>query len=279
MKAVDGGKNGPGVFQTIINQIPPHDFFAEVFCRSCAITRRKRRASTNVVVDIDRAVTEMALRDPELAGCSIVNTDALTWLNVFKQECARFPSVQALIYCDPPYLMEARSIQRDIYRHEFGSAGEHKALLDLLKELPCMVMLSGYRSELYDYELCGWRRIDYQTTTRGGPVIESLWCNFPEPTELHDYKYFGSDYRERTRIKRKVARWKNKLSKMSLLERAALIEALAGPSASSGAAACSSVESDTDCRRSTSFPALAAVSAGSGADRSANVTTDSASGE
>jgi hypothetical protein len=46
------------------------------------------------------------------------------------------------------------------------------------------VMLSGYRSPLYDRELAGWARHDLpvKSNTAGGETkntkVECLWCNF-----------------------------------------------------------------------------------------------------
>lgn len=51
--------------------------------------------------------------------------------------------------------------------------------------------------------------------------------NYPEPLELHDYRYLGRDFRERERIKRKKQRWKQKLSTMPALERYAILSELA----------------------------------------------------
>jgi hypothetical protein len=69
-------------------------------------------------------------------------------------------------------------------------------------------------------------RIDYQANTRRGMVDESLWLNFPVPNTLHDYRHLGDDYRERERIKRKIARWKGKFAGMDRLERRAIIAAI-----------------------------------------------------
>ena len=62
--------------------------------------------------------------------------------------------------------------------------------------------------------------------TRGGKRTEVLWCNFREPTELHDYRYYGRDYRERERVGRKRARWLRRLSEMPVLERRLIESAL-----------------------------------------------------
>ena len=39
--------------------------------------------------------------------------------------------------------------------------------------------------------------------TRGVRLAtEWLWCKFPPPVALHDYRHLGASYRERRRIKR-----------------------------------------------------------------------------
>jgi site-specific DNA-adenine methylase len=48
-----GGKNGAGVYQTIINLMPPHDVYIEPFLGGGAIMRQKRPALLNIGVDLD----------------------------------------------------------------------------------------------------------------------------------------------------------------------------------------------------------------------------------
>ncbi len=50
--------------------------------------------------------------------------------------------------------------------------------------------------------------------------------NYPEPTALHDYKYLGSNFRERERITRKKKRLIKKLKKMPKLERQSMLAAI-----------------------------------------------------
>ena len=87
--------------------------------------------------------------------------------------------------------------------------------------------ISGYWSALYADTLSTWRVCSFQAQTRGGVVTEYLWCNYPAPTALHDYRYLGKDFRERERIKRITTRWVKRLQKMPLLQRQALLAALA----------------------------------------------------
>ena len=53
MMIYPGGKNGAGVFQSIINQMPPHDRYIEPFLGSGAVFRLKSPARVNVGIDID----------------------------------------------------------------------------------------------------------------------------------------------------------------------------------------------------------------------------------
>ena len=81
-----------------------------------------------------------------------------------------------LFYLDPPYLPTTRS--RGKYRHDLTTA-EHRALLEQLKTVQGMVVLSGYPSPLYDELLPGWHRIDRQTRAENShrPRTECLWLN------------------------------------------------------------------------------------------------------
>jgi hypothetical protein len=130
-----------------------------------------------------------------------------------------------LVYCDPPYMRETRSSGR-LYEHEMSDL-DHQRLLRWAIATPCRVMISGYWSKLYGSTLRKWRCSRFQAMTRGGLAEECVWANFPEPDELHDYRYLGEGFRERERIKRKKSRWMARLQRMPLLERRCLLSAIA----------------------------------------------------
>lgn len=149
----------------------------------------------------------------------LIHGDAFEFLSAYSFEGTE------LVYCDPPYMRETRG-PRDIYRCELTDL-QHAELLALLKRLPCYVMISGYFTKLYAVELRAWHAVHYPAMTRGGtPRTEWLWSNFREPVALHDYRFLGSDFRARERIKRKKLRWVNKIRRMPLLERRALLAAI-----------------------------------------------------
>jgi len=222
-----GGKNGSGTFQKIINLMPPHRMYVEPFLGGGAILRAKRPAEVNVGIDLSGVVVEGWRLDPpaEIPNLTILHRDGIAWL----AENATTLGRDCLVYCDPPYLMETRSSHRQLYTFELADRDEHEGLLAVLLGLPCMVMISGYWSEMYATRLADWRVYSFQAMTRGGKLAtEWVWMNFPAPFELHDYRFLGETFRDREQIKRKKLRWRAKLERMPVLERVALLDAIQG---------------------------------------------------
>jgi DNA adenine methylase len=180
-----------GVFRRIIGEMPPHTLYVEPFFGSGAIFWKKRPADRSIVIDQD-AATLATVRDA--AGVIAFCGDASSILPTLN-----LPA-DALVYCDPPYLLSTRKNRR-YYQFEMSDA-DHARLLDVLKALPCYVMISGYDSELYRGALHGWRVCSYRVRTRGRTVDEFLWCNFERPAALHDWRYTGLTWRERYNLKR-----------------------------------------------------------------------------
>jgi DNA adenine methylase len=91
---------------------------------------------------------------------------------------AQFDSPATLFYVDPPYVLKTRAWDhRKIYAHELTDA-EHAELLTQLLAVRGMVLVSGYRSPLYDEFLAGWRRVDVNARAQGNrPRVESLWIS------------------------------------------------------------------------------------------------------
>lgn len=88
-----------------------------------------------------------------------------------------------LHYVDPPYVHATRSekrrntVTRKAYKHELTDAG-HAELARVLRALRGAVVVSGYRSELYDDLYDGWVRVDRAAQADGArPRVECLWFN------------------------------------------------------------------------------------------------------
>lgn len=90
----------------------------------------------------------------------------------------QFDTPATLFYVDPPYVLATRAWDhRKIYAHELTD-DDHRQLLDQLCAVRGMVLLSGYRSELYDTALAGWARHDVHARAQGNRArVESLWLN------------------------------------------------------------------------------------------------------
>ena len=210
-----GGKGGAGTYHTIINLMPPHGTYIETHLGGGAIIRRKKPAPVlNIGIDIDPEVTQMF----SLPGVDVINDDAARFLENYNFCGDEF------VYSDPPYPVETR---KSATRYNFDYTTEqHVELLEILKTLPCMVMISSYWSKLYAKSLAEWNCHSFESQTRRGKAVEWLVYNYPRPTELHDYRYLGDDFRERERIKRKRKRWIGRISKMPTLERNAMLAEL-----------------------------------------------------
>jgi DNA adenine methylase len=205
----NGGKNGSGVYQKIISMMPPHDAYFEMFLGHGAILLNKKPATENFGVEIDGSLADFWAQNKN-AATDIIFADAFDFLQKRK-----FRTTD-LIYLDPPYLKSTRRNKRPIYNFEMMSDAEHIKLLNIILELKCMVMISGYESELYNDYLNSWRKESFQTTDRANNLrTETVWLNFPKTIQLHDYSFLGTNWRERDRIKQKRKRWKQRLLKMN----------------------------------------------------------------
>jgi DNA adenine methylase len=110
-----------------------------------------------------------------LRGVIVENRDACDVMAAHDEE-------RALHYVDPPYLHALRSPAnpsdlKHFYRHELTD-GQHGALLDFLRSLDGMVVLSGYPSPFYDDALPGWRKATVAALADGARErTEVLWIN------------------------------------------------------------------------------------------------------
>ncbi len=229
-----GGKEASGTYQQIVNQIPPHSVYVEPFLGGGAVFRRKLPARVSLLADVDPAVVDQWITQlgiPErssalLAACGlgaqICLADARLLLRQ-NQPWLDYPD--KFIYVDPPYLLETRT-SATRYPHELDEAGHIELLTILTSYQQANIAISTYPNALYAEALYGWRCIEFQSQTRGGTRTERLYMNYPEPTDLHDYRYVGEGYRERERIAKKVRRHVRKLAALPDLERKAILSAL-----------------------------------------------------
>lgn len=110
-----------------------------------------------------------------LRGVVIENRDAIEVMRTHD-------SAETLHYVDPPYVHETRNklqsrTEQTTYKHELDDA-QHMALAEALHELRGMVVVSGYRSAMYDSLYADWYRLDRKALADGaGSRVESVWMS------------------------------------------------------------------------------------------------------
>lgn len=207
------------IFQRLINLMPPHEVYIETHLGGGAVIRNKLPARKNIGLEIDPKVIKKwkAINNQQLF--ELINDDAIKYL-----KCYSFTGKE-LVYCDPPYLRETRKKSDSLYKYEY-TLKQHIELLKVIKSLPCMVLISGYESELYKDSLKDWYTYCFKSKTHHGMATEWVWMNYSPPTELHDYRYLGDNFRQREKIRNKSKRWVRRLKLMPVLERQALLSAI-----------------------------------------------------
>ncbi len=211
-----GGKGG--TYQKYINLMPPHEVYIESHLGGGAIMRYKKTAQRNIGVEIDPEVIEI-WNSRNQTDFELIHGDAISFLKnyLFRGN--------ELVYCDPPYLRETRKKYYPLYKYEY-TLSQHIELLEIIKSLPCMVMISGYESQLYKDSLKRWETHCFQAKTHHGMATEWIWMNYSKPVQLHDYQYLGDNFREREKIKLKLKRWTSRFKSMPAIERQALLSSL-----------------------------------------------------
>ena len=120
---------------------------------------------------IDAAATR--LRGSTTNLVQIEHMDALRLI-------ARYNTPEALIYLDPPYVRSSRK-SGALYRHEMNDEQQ----VQLLKLITCSkakIIISGYRSALYDSYLCNWQTDSILSQTTSTKMAEEMiWMNYEPP--------------------------------------------------------------------------------------------------
>ncbi len=136
---------------------------------------RERAYAANGWVELPELIVQASER---LRGVQIEQRPAVELIS-------RFNSPNVLIYCDPPYVLSSRSGGKRQYKHEMTDQ-DHEELLTALKVHRGPVLISGYRSELYDRALEDWHQETAVTTDQlSRRRKEVLWMNF-EPEQRQE---------------------------------------------------------------------------------------------
>lgn len=250
------------ISQTLVNLMPPHKIYVELFGGGGSVLLRKPRAKLEFYNDLDSAVVNLfrVLRNPEhaaelhrqleltpfareehaaayeptddaieaarrllvrnwmsytargtyqnvgfIGSNNTSDTDkALSWVlwtEHLPQIIERLRGVHienrdaldlitghdtpdTLFYADPPYVAETRSLD-NVYTHEMTNE-QHIALSEALHTVQGKVILSGYRSDLYDTLYADWELTTTKSNygTKGQFREECIWTNYSVPKQL-----------------------------------------------------------------------------------------------
>lgn len=136
---------------------------------------------------VDWIAHDLATVAARLRRAHIVNRDALAIIRrmLGVSEC--------LIYFDPPYTVDQRTRKNGYGEYEV-TKDWHIETAALLNQHAGPVVVSGYRSPLYDGLYDGWRRVERSFQANSGAIrVESLWLNPAalRPLESEQLPLFG----------------------------------------------------------------------------------------
>lgn len=216
----NGGKAGNGTYQAIINHIPKCDVFIDAMVGNGGIFFNLNLPALTIINDIDRSVIDK-YNDASATPGIIVENDHYTGIIAKYDPWHR----KVFFYFDPPYLTETRKSAKRLYKFEWNE-DEHRKFLSMAATVKNDVMISHYPCKLYDQYLKAWNQFDFQSMTRNGLATERIYMNYSKPHILQDYRYLGTDFRDRQRIKRKINRFINKLENLPVSERTGILSAV-----------------------------------------------------
>jgi len=220
-----GGKGQPGVYHTIINQMPPHTLYIEPFLGGGSVMKHKKPAQRSIGLDLHLPALEQfkTAHLPAIAALEIHHGNALDFLK-YGNIMANWRK-ETTIYIDPPYPLGTRSSNQR-YANELTDT-QHLELLDLIKTFKCHVLISTYPNSMYQKQLESWRMVQHKSVASNGEVREeNLYCNFEEPIYLHDDSYIGKNNDKRMDITRRIDRNKRKIMEWPEVERLRFLKEL-----------------------------------------------------
>ena len=137
--------------------------------RKTGFRANSNRSGTTPARDWANYPDPLAAVAERMVGVTVENRDA-------KAVMAAHDGPATLHYVDPPYMPETRDKGGD-YAHEL-TGDQHVELLQFLRTLGGMVVLSGYPSPVYDDLLADWTRVERKALADGARArTEVLWIN------------------------------------------------------------------------------------------------------
>lgn len=222
-----GNKSSSAIYPMIINRIPAHNHWFELYGGSAQITQKLHfpsgvdsslypAAGVNVHVNELHDQVRDLLRDLFPPSVAVTDIPAVQFLQLIQSMCVSgilLPQ-DVFVYLDPPYLHSTRVNGSDYYLHEMEES-DHVSLLEIIQRVDFKVMISHYPCKLYDRMLPDWFMCGTQVATRAEIAVEGMYMNYDiNDYELHDYRYIGYDRTDRQRINRQIGRIASKIDNL-----------------------------------------------------------------
>lgn len=233
-----GGKGAEGIWQWHINNTPPHRVRIVPFAGHCFLSRKMAGCEQIVLCDLDAEVIDWWRSSGQLPpnavlhhGCGLelirsTLSPGLSSLPAGSPETSLVANIvrngdgisreSVFVYVDSPYHPDTRT-SRHRYPFDMG-AEQHSRMIEFLSQLDVPVMVCGYAHPEYNATFGDWIRKTQNAMTRGGPRTEVIWMNY-QTTALHDYRWLGSNFRERDKLTRRERRMIAKLAGLPHMER------------------------------------------------------------
>ncbi len=215
MKQFTGSKGIQGLPHKIINLIPTHQFYYELFAGSAAIAQLLPHSKNKVLTDINPDTIEY-LKKTYTGGGIIENLDALPTLKSLHGK-----DKSTFVFLDPTYMKATTS--EDRYEYTLNDT-DHVELLTTSLQMKFNIMIIHPACKLYDSMLSNWYWKTITVRYHKKNCITRLYMNYPPPLKLHTTQYLGNGRTDRQRIKRKGDRWISKLTNMAPLEQQYILE-------------------------------------------------------
>lgn len=146
--------------------------------RKTGFRSNSNRSGTTPARDWANYPPNIRLLTERLRGVVIENRDA-------RDVMLAHDGVETLHYVDPPYVHGTRSSTNPAQYVFEMSDEDHIRLAEVLRSLSGMVVLSGYRSDLYERLFSDWKRVDRKSYADGARErIECLWLNAASKSAL-----------------------------------------------------------------------------------------------
>jgi DNA adenine methylase len=236
-KTYPGGKSSTGVYQAIINVVPPFINYCEPFVGNGLFRFLRPPSGKMVLCDLNPKVAttlqQWTQDNPKYRyDTQVFNLNGLEVMDDFDSEqTGKGNPTQNFIFCDPPYLFDTRKCQKLMYGEYEWNEDDHRHFLSRVKLFNCNIAITHYPCRLYDellleqgsFPFLKWHYTDFTGRTRHGTRTERIYHNYPAPKILHQYNHLGADYRARENIRDRIERFNNKLAQLPPVERNAHI--------------------------------------------------------